>query len=358
MDSEFENAFLWPISSKEIRESILSVFDSGNWGKYNGEYCELLTSKLAEKLGLPYFRLCSSGTVAVEIALAACGVRASDEVILAGYDFPGNFRAIESLSAIPVLADIQPERWTLDPDSVKNAISERTSAILVSHLHGGIADMESLSQIAQENGIQLIEDVCQCPGAKWKGKLLGTFGNACAFSFGGSKLLSAGRGGAVGTNDESILQRARIYCDRGNDAFPLSELQAAALIPQLNLLGEFAQQRRTAASKLLGRFNEGNGCSTVVLDSHAEPDFYKFPIRLADPSRRTGLVQELRAMGISIGEGFHGFMRRSERRCRKPVALDFSAAAAENTLLLHHPCLLSDQLDPIVTRILDAIRKA
>src|SRR5262249_4920495 len=152
------------------------------------------------------------------------------------YDFPGNFRAIEAIGARPVLVDLAAGAWTLDVEQVLAAISSQTKAIIVSHLHGSLADMRRLREIADERGLAVVEDACQVPGARVEGKAAGSWGDCGVFSFGGSKLLTAGRGGAVVTNRDEVVQRIKIYCERGNDAFPMSELQAAVLEPQIPLL--------------------------------------------------------------------------------------------------------------------------
>jgi dTDP-4-amino-4,6-dideoxygalactose transaminase len=139
----------------------------------------------------------SSGTIAVELALRGLKVAAGDEVILAAYDFPGNFRAIEAIGARPMLVDLAPGTWTLDVDHVEAAISPVTKAIVVSHLHGSLADMQRLCELANERGLTIVEDACQVPGASISGRPTGSWGDCGILSFGGSKLLTAGRGGAI-----------------------------------------------------------------------------------------------------------------------------------------------------------------
>ena len=182
-----------------------------------------------------------------------CGLRVSDgdEVILAGYDFPGNFRAVEAVGAVPVLVDIQRRTWCLDAAQLELAWSPRVRAILVSHLHGGLAAMPEIRAWADLRAVAVVEDACQVPGARIDGRLAGTWGDVGVLSFGGSKLLSAGRGGALLTDRSDVVQRIKIYSERGNQAYPLSELQAAVLLPQLESLAERNQQRLENAMRLL-----------------------------------------------------------------------------------------------------------
>ena len=356
MNEDFSSAFQWPLQDSEILRSLQEVYQSGDWGRYDGRWNKRLTEALSVFFGIQFARTCSSGTVAVEIALAAAGVGANDEVILAAYDFPGNFRSIEAISAIPVLADLKPGSWSISAESFSNAISDSTRAVIVSHLHGSIADIRSICTVARERNIAVIEDICQCPGARIHGQRLGTFGDVAALSFGGSKLLSAGRGGAILTDDPAFHQRARIYSERGNNAHPLSELQAAVLIPQLNQLDSLNRQRDQGVQKMEKLLAPLAGCSLGARDPDAEPAFFKVPILLQDTSRKQPIVNWLRSQQILIDHGFRGFAGRSSRRCRSPVDLPVAIDAARGTMVLHHPCLISAQLDKILATLVDSLQ--
>ena len=240
---------------------LMSTCADALWGKYVGPFTAALCTALRELHDIEYVLPCCSGTFAVELALRAVGVRADDEVILAGYDFPGNFRAIEAVGAMPVLADIDPHTWCLDVHQIgrqetgsgQPLVGTRTRALIVSHLHGGLAEMQQLGDIARSHGVAIVEDACQAHGARWHGRVAGAWGDVGVLSFGGSKLLSAGRGGAILTNDPHVYQRAKIYVQRGNDAFPLSELQAAVLLPQISKLQQRNAWRRTNVQLLARR---------------------------------------------------------------------------------------------------------
>src|SRR5262245_33903119 len=184
----------WPKPSEAVRAALAAAYTDGSWGRYRGPHCEKLCENLAGLSHAKYAWLCSSGTVAVELALRGLKIGPGDEIILAAYDFPGNFRAIEAIGARPVLIDLAADSWTLDTDQVADALSPQSKAIIVSHLHGSLADMPRLRQIADANGIAIVEDACQVPGATIAGKPAGFWGDCGAFSFGGSKLLTAGRG--------------------------------------------------------------------------------------------------------------------------------------------------------------------
>lgn len=345
-------SFKWPVADDSIRESILASIDDGDWGAYHGQYTDRLIKNLQQSLSVEHAVLCCSGTIAVELALRGAGVTTGDEVVLAAYDFPGNFRAIEAVGATPVLVDVQAGGWVVEPNDIAVAISEKTKAILVSHLHGQIANIPKIKTIVEASGypIKILEDACQSPGGSLAGRPLGALADVGVFSFGGSKLLSAGRGGAIVTDDETIAQRIKVYSERGNDSFPLSQLQAAALLPQLDQLRELTERRFESALFLCEQVNHVKGLTTLgfltTTDRGANRKsvnaIYKIPVRVAVDINLETFVAQLEADGLPVGLGFRGFYRRSQRRCRKPVELPNSKVAAEQTLLISHPVLLHE----------------
>lgn len=355
----------WPVCTPQIQSSIQLAIDKGLWGQYDSELGEALAQKLQTMFGVQHSMACSSGTIAVELALRGVGVKAGDEVLIAAYDFPGNFRAIEAIGARPVLVDLLPNNWLMDFSKLELAVNDSTQAIVASHLHGHIADMNELRAIATRRNLSIVEDACQVPGAIFQGRPSGSFGDVSALSFGGSKLLSAGRGGAILSNDSAIIQRAKIFSNRGNDAFPFSQLQAAALLPQLDGLSELADRRHQGCMRLHRHLADSSAGQLVASPSDTTLAFgapdrtaaYKFPL-LVPKTVRKAFIECLNEEGISAGEGFRGFYNRTQRRCRKPMELPHSRVAAEQTVLLHHPVLLeSDEyLDKLAGTIIKVFR--
>jgi len=332
------------LADDRVRAALQRAYADGSWGRYHGPNCERLAGALSEMHGGLQATLCSSGTVAVELALRGLGVVARDEVILAGYDFPGNFRAIEAIGAKPVLVDIDPRNWCLDPAALEQALARETRAIIVSHLHGGIAPMRQVMELAAAHGVGVVEDACQSPGATVDGRIAGTWGDVSVLSFGGSKLLTAGRGGAILTPRDDVHQRVKIANDRGNSAFPLSELQAAVLCPQLDSLGDRNLRRRENVARLTEKLALLDALQQLTNHVPGEPCYFKVAWRyLADGNDQNGreaFVAAVEAEGVALGTGFRGFTRRSERRCRQAGTLQHSARAADETVILHHPVLL------------------
>jgi dTDP-4-amino-4,6-dideoxygalactose transaminase len=336
---------VWPPADDKVRAALEQAYGDGSWGRYHGPNNTRLATALAEFFGVEHVTLCCSGTIAVQLALRGLGIGADDEVILAGYDFPGNFRSVEATGATPVLVDVVRRNWCLDPAQLPTARSEKTKAVIVSHLHGGLVPMREICHWAKANGVAVVEDACQATGAMVEGRRAGTWGDVGVLSFGGSKLLTAGRGGALLTNDAEAHQRIKVFCEQGNHAFPLSELQAAVLVPQVARLLERHAQRRASVERLLARL-EDVPCLAPPINrvEFSEPAYYKLGFEYLaeklDGRSREDFLSTAQAEGVAIDAGFRGFTRRGSRRCRKIGALEESERAAASTVILHHPVLL------------------
>lgn len=345
----------WPLRDAAIRASLLESFESGDWGRYHGTSLPKLQAELSAMHDSRWVHCCSSGTVAVELALVGLGVGSGDRVLLAAYDFPGNFASIEAVGAVPILIDVQPRTWTVDAQSIARAHEEFSpKAAIVSHLHGGLAPMREIMDVAAQTGLSIVEDFCQCPGAIVDSRPVGTWGDVSVTSFGGSKLLSTGRGGAVLGNDPVHQQRIRIYNDQGNERFPLSELQAAVLLPQLTKLDEWNRHRQRQVERLVDGIGDIPSLTPVDTSQSSErfPAYYKLAFHCDDAD---ALVAALRAQGVAADRGFRGFVRR-KRRCLALGELDAAQAAANSTMILHHPILAAD--DEQIDRLVSAFHRA
>lgn len=350
----------WPLADEAVLAALAAAYADGSWGRYHGPHVECLDSMLRTMHGVQHVLCCSSGTVAVELALRGLKITAGDEVILAAYDFAGNFRCIEVVGATPVLVDIDPHTWCLDVEQLDAALSPRVRAVIVSHLHGGLARMPDICQWAADQGVAVVEDACQAPGAIVYGKPAGSWGDAGVLSFGGSKLLTAGRGGAVLSHRADVHQRIKIYGERGNQAYPLSELQAAVLAPQIERLAERNRCRRENVARLWEACRDIAGLRPLQpRTGSGEASFYKLPWLYAplqvNRHPRGEFVAAMRAEGVALDAGFRGFAQRSSRRCRAVGTLAHGRFAAEATVLLHHPVLLEPP--PVMTQVACAMRK-
>ena len=349
----------WPRRDPEVQESLMAAYRDGTWGRYHGPSGIELADRLRTLHDIEHIRLCSSGTVGVELALRGLGITTGDEVVLAGYDFSGNFRCVEAVGAWPVLVDICNSHGCIDLSGLAEAFGRKVRALVVSHLHSSLAPMQAIMSWASEHGISVVEDACQAPGAVVEGRTAGSWGDVAVLSFGGSKLLTAGRGGAVLTNRPEVFQRMKVFAEPGNDAFPLSELQAAVVIPQLTKLESANHQRQEAVSVLL---DELDGITSLrYFGNHSDinrPSYFKvsFICEFEDGKcDRAAFLRAAQAEGVAIDAGFRGFVRRGDRRCRRIDDLENSARASNDLVVLHHPVLL----EPLntVRKVAMAIRK-
>lgn len=224
-----------------------------------------LEQAICKTFGSKYVQLTSSGTSALTTAMAALGIGAGDEIILPSFTFVASFEAILSIDAIPVFVDID-ESLTLNPEAVLKAITAKTKCIMPVHMCGSMADMDALVNICREHNLLLLEDACQSIGATYKGKYLGTIGDAGTFSFDFVKTITCGEGGAVITNKEDVYIKCDSYSDHGHDHkgsdrgaeahpfagynFRISELHAAVGVAQIKRLNEFLEIQKRNHSQL------------------------------------------------------------------------------------------------------------
>jgi dTDP-4-amino-4,6-dideoxygalactose transaminase len=343
-----------------VLRALEAAYRDGSWGKYHGGHVERLEQRLAQEHGVAFALACGSGTFAVELALRALKVRPGDEVMLSAYDYPGNFLSVHAVGARPVLVDIDLHNWNLDPQRLAGAVGPATRAVIASHLHGGMVPMREVMAAAAAYGLKVIEDAAQAPGATVQGRQAGTWGDVGILSFGGSKLLTAGRGGAVLTRHADVHHRARLWLQRGNQVCPLSELQAAVLRPQVDKL-HARNAYRTASVRLLTELlHDVPGLRAFVNRTEdTSPGYYKLGFQF--DAERFGLprdvfVAAVRAEGVALDEGFLGLhVGRSPSRFRADGELTETDRAHRGTVVLHHPVLLGTRAE--VEDVAAAVRK-
>jgi len=247
----------------------------------------------------------NSGTSALHLALLAAGVGPGDEVITVPFTFVASVAAILYAGARPVLVDIDPHSFTMDPAAIEAAITPRTKAILPVHLYGQPADMDPILEIARHRGLVVIEDAAQAHGAKYKGRSAGSLGDLACFSFYPTKNLGAyGEGGAVTTNNAEHARTIRMLRDWGQDRkyhhllrgfnYRMEGLQGAILRVKLRHLDQWTEARRSAASKYK-RLLADCGVELPIEMPWARHVYHVYTLRTED---RDGLQSALRAEGI------------------------------------------------------------
>lgn len=265
----------WPIFGKAEEKALIEVLRSGKWG-IGGEKNAEFSQAYAKWLGVRRVVACTNGTAAIEIALRAVGVKPADEVIVPSYTFVATASSVLSIGAVPVFADIEPETYMMDPDSVEAVITPKTKAIIPVYIGGGPADLDRILKIARDRNLRVVEDAAQAHGAEWNGKRIGGDGDMAIWSFQSSKNLTAGEGGAMSTNNEEIGEDAWsiMNCGRRKDRqwyehfilgsnFRMTEFQAAILLKQLAKVEGQMKIRDKNATYLAKRLKEVEGIAPL-----------------------------------------------------------------------------------------------
>lgn len=243
--------------ANDLTAAVARVIESGQF--VQGENVRLFEEAFAEYCGAREAVALNSGTSALQLALLAAGVAPGDEVITVSMTFVATVAAILYVGAVPKLVDIDPVTWTMDPDQIRNAITPRTKAILPVHLHGRLADMARIMDIAHSHGLCVIEDAAQAHGAEENGNRAGTFGDLGCFSFYPAKNLGAcGEGGAIVSSRRDLVQRIRMLRDWGQEQkylhvtkgfnYRMDEIQAAVLNIKLRHLEAWTGARQDIAA--------------------------------------------------------------------------------------------------------------
>ncbi|WP_373516147.1 DegT/DnrJ/EryC1/StrS family aminotransferase [Persicitalea sp.] len=203
-----QSNFPWPIFDEAEVEAVAQIVRSGQWGNPDCMGAvEQFEREFANYCGAKYAVSCVNGSVSLRLALIASGIMPGDEVIVPPYTFIATASTVIESNAVPIFVDIDSETYNLDQKKIEAAISPRTKAIIPVHFAGQACDMDAIMDIAQRHDLRVIEDAAHGHGAEYKGKKLGTIGDAGSFSFQSSKNLTSGEGGIVVTNDAELYRK-------------------------------------------------------------------------------------------------------------------------------------------------------
>jgi dTDP-4-amino-4,6-dideoxygalactose transaminase len=288
---------------QEIAQAIHRVQKSGTF--VLGKEVEGFEREFSRYVGAKYGAGVNSGSDALFLTLKALGIGANSEVITVSHTFVSTVDSIVRCGAKPVFADVEPDTYCINTAKIEQKITERTKAILPVHLYGHPADLDHILKIARQYDLSVVEDACQAHGTEYKGKKVGSFGNAGCFSFYPAKNLGAyGDSGMVTTNDRSLAERVKLLRNYGQSSkyyhdlvginSRLDELQAAMLRVKLSRLDEWNEKRR----RLAELYKEILGQTDVVLPSerpYAKHVYHLFVIRLP---RRDNCQRFLQKSGI------------------------------------------------------------
>jgi dTDP-4-amino-4,6-dideoxygalactose transaminase len=281
----------WPVWDERDIEAVTTVIRSGRWGgyPYPGPYTAEFARRFAEMQGGGYAVPMANGTVTLEVALRAADIGWGDEVIVPAYTFQATAAAVMAAGAIPVIVDIDPETYCIDPRQVEAAITPRTRAIIPVHLGAQMADMDAIMDIARRHNLVVVEDCAHAHGARWRGQGAGTIGDFGSFSLQSSKILTTGEGGVLLCRTPEMAARVAsiIDCGRPHDEaeqlftmgtnYRMTELQAALGVVALERFPEQARQRESMADYLEESLSEVPGVRLLRRDHrHTTRSFYRY----------------------------------------------------------------------------------
>jgi dTDP-4-amino-4,6-dideoxygalactose transaminase len=366
----------WPVWDDRERELLLGVLDAGGWWQGDGDQAATFASEFANFQGARFGLALTNGTHTLEAALAASDIGQGDEVIVPAMTFVASASAVLAVNAMPVLVDVDADTLCIDVAAAEAAITERTRAIVAVHVAGAAADLDALTDLCRRRGLRLIEDCAHAHGTTWRGRGVGSWGDFGSFSMQRSKLMTAGEGGVLICNDESMRDAAWAYADCGRVAgewfyhhatygsnLRMTEWQGAILRAQLQRFPEQHRVRNARAIALnaaLDRIegirtprrdprmdSQGNYCFVFHYDASA---FADLPLRAFEAA----LAAEGVPMGVSypaledlsvFRTGNLGPRLREIAAPQEWATLHLPRAehAAASTIWLQHRVLLADE---------------
>ena len=350
----------------EIEAAVLKVLRSNRY--ILGEEVEALEREFADYIGVHSAIGVANGTDALEIAIRALGLGPGDEVITVSHTAVATVAAIEAAGATPVLVDVDPIYYMLNPEQLQEVLSPRTKAVIAVHLYGQAADLDAISQFCEENKLFLIEDVSQAHGAKWKSKRLGSIGHIACFSCYPTKNLGAiGDAGLIATNDAKLGNKVRMLREYGwqhryvSDLVGrnsrLDELQAAILRIKLRHLDADNGKRQHIAAQY-SKILAGQTLQLPAMRENAEQVFHLYVIRT---TKRVELIEHLKAYDIQSGIHYPmpvHLQPAYETRIRTAANMSVTEILAEEVLSLPmYPELLSVEVTQVIEAINNYIAK-
>ncbi|MFP3904386.1 MAG: DegT/DnrJ/EryC1/StrS family aminotransferase [Armatimonadota bacterium] len=318
----------WPERGQPEKDALMDVLESGKWwrGAYSAEEADQswvvrFEEAFADYQDAEYGVACTNGTQAIELALKALGIQPGDEVIVPCSTFVASATAVILVNAIPIIVDIEPDSYQIDPDAVEAAITDRTAGILPVHNGGYPANMDRINEIAEKHDLFVIEDSAHAHGSQWRGKGCGSWGDFGTFSLQMGKTLTVGEGGIVLTNDEDLAAKAYSYHHIGRlsgrpfyefhlvaSNLRMTEWQGAVAYCQTQRLPEQTERREKNALYFEDGLREIPGVAPIERDERVTRwGFYYYLFKFISEqfgglSRET-FVEAMAAEGVNLGSG-------------------------------------------------------
>lgn len=314
----------WPVIGSGEREGVAKVLDSGDWYRYAGGKGAVddFEAAWARTLGVAHCQATSSGTTSLVTAFAALEIGPGDEVLVPPYTFIATVNAVMLHHALPVFIDSDATTAQIDPSKIADRVNGDTRCVVPVHLGGGCCDMDQLLQIAKDKKLAVVEDSCQTHTGEWKGKRLGTLGDAGCYSFQNSKNITSGEGGAMVTPRSDIYARANAYQNQGGGKVPsdgkftagggnfrLTNFQGVILSEQLKRLDEQSHIREKNAAYLSKLLLEVGGVAAKKIVPGNTRHGYHLYVFEYDPQQFAGMkratfLKALSAEGVPASGGY------------------------------------------------------
>ncbi|MDM1248683.1 DegT/DnrJ/EryC1/StrS family aminotransferase [Acinetobacter sp. R933-2] len=338
----------------KIEAGIQNVLTHGQY--ILGPEVKELEEKLAAYVGAKYCITCANGTDALQIVQMAFGIGPGDEVITPGFTYIATAETVAVLGATPVYVDVNPKTYNLDIEKLEAAITPRTKAIIPVSLYGQCADFDAINAIAEKYNLPVIEDAAQSFGATYKGRKSCNLSTVACTSFFPSKPLGCyGDGGAIFTNDDELAKVIRQIARHGQDRryhhirvgmnSRLDTLQAAILLPKLEILDDEMQARQRVAETYTRLFNETGILTTPYIEEHNQSAWAQYTIQVEN---RDEVQEKLKAQGIPTAVHYPIPLNKQPAVANDAV-LPVGDAIAERVMSLPmHPYLTLEAQEKIV----------
>jgi hypothetical protein len=366
----------WPHFEADEIEATCAVLRSGKVNYWTGEEGRQFEGEFARSVGAQHAICVANGTVALELALYALGIGRGDEVITSPRTFIASASCAVMRGARPVCADVDPESQNITAETIARAITPRTRAIIVVHLAGWPCDMDPILALAKEHGLKVIEDCAQAQGATYKGRPVGSMGEAAAFSFCQDKIMTTGgEGGMLVTNDSDTWSRAWSFKDHGksyaavhqrshgpgfrwlHESFGtnwrMTEMQAAMGRVALRKIPAWVETRRRHAAHLTSQLSRLPGLRVSVPPAEYRHSYYKYyafiqPEMLRPDWNRERIMEEVVLAGVPcfVGSCSEIYLEKAFVTRRRHPRLPVAKLLGETSLmLLVHPTLTDQHIE-------------
>ena len=358
------------IGEQEI-SNVLECVTSG-WISSQGRFIGIFERAFTDYLGGGHAIAVSNGTVALQLALTALGIGRGDEVIVPDFTFGASINAIIHTGATPVLADVDPDTWTIDLDELKKLITPQTKAVMPVHIYGQPARIDEIMEIAVEKGIFVIEDCAEALGATYKNRRVGLDGDCTCFSFFANKSITTGEGGMVVFKDAATAQRARVLRDHGMSPqkrywheyagfnFRMTNMQAAVGVAQMGRVEELLSRKKAIFQTYDSLLSNHQGVSLLPKNDWSENSCWLYTVILNgyEDDVRDQLITNLGYRGIDARPGFYPMHQMDPYREFGHGTYPVSTHLSANSVSLPSSFGLSnDEVPHIVEIFIDELSK-